>query len=105
MPRVLALALVLLALISPFSSRATPSQVPVAVSHAQVQVAYSYIPMFDTEAGAQRQCPKDAVVWLNTRSGVYHLKGERWYGNTEHGAYVCQKEANLAGYRETRNGQ
>ncbi len=63
------------------------------------------IPMFATESGAQKHCPNDTVVWLNTNSGIYHLKGERWYGRTKHGAYVCEKEADAAGYRETENGQ
>lgn len=61
--------------------------------------------LFATPSGAQRHCPNDTVVWLNTRSGIYHLQGERWYGNTEQGAYVCEREANHAGDRETRNGQ
>ena len=63
------------------------------------------ITMFTTEQAAQKHCPSDVVVWLNTTSGIYHLKGERWHGLTKHGAYVCKKEADAAGYRETRNGQ
>jgi hypothetical protein len=61
--------------------------------------------MFDTEAGAQAHCPRDVVVWLNTNSGVYHEKGMRWYGRTKHGGYVCRREADAAGDRDTRNGQ
>jgi hypothetical protein len=68
-------------------------------------VAYSQIPFFDTEKAAQKHCPADTVVWLNTNSGIYHLKGERWYGRTKYGAYVCKKEADTAGYLETLNGQ
>jgi len=60
---------------------------------------------FDTEAAAQARCPSDTVVWLNTNSGIYHEKGMRWYGRTKYGAYVCRKEANAAGDRDTRNGQ
>ena len=63
------------------------------------------LPMFATQEAAQKHCPKDTVVWLNTNSGIYHLKGERWYGRTRHGAYVCKKEADAAGDRETENGQ
>jgi len=63
------------------------------------------IPMFDTETAAQSHCPSDTVVWLNTKSGIYHEKGMRWYGRTKHGAYVCKKEADAAGFRDTRNGQ
>jgi len=61
--------------------------------------------LFATEAAAQAHCPRDTVVWLNTASGVYHEQGMRWYGHTKHGAYVCKKEADTAGDRDTRNGQ
>ncbi len=60
---------------------------------------------FDTEAATQKHCPRDTVVWLNTKSGIYHESGMRWYGRTKHGAYVCKKEADAAGDRDTRNGQ
>lgn len=30
-------------------------------------------------------CPGDKVVWVNTKSGIYHFKGERWFGNTQQG--------------------
>jgi hypothetical protein len=41
-----------------------------------------------------------AVVWLNTASGIYYHKGDRWYGRTERGAYTCEKEAINAGNRK-----
>lgn len=62
-------------------------------------------PHFQSEQQAQQHCPQDAVVWVNTQTGVYHLKGERWYGVTKSGAYVCRKEADAEGDRVTRNGQ
>ena len=70
-----------------------------------VQVAVAPPAMFQTEDAAQAHCPRDEVVWLNTSSGIYHEKGMRWYGRTKHGAYVCKKEADAAGDRDTRNGQ
>jgi hypothetical protein len=60
---------------------------------------------FPTEQQAQAYCPNDAVVWLNLPTGIYHFKGERWYGATRTGTYVCRKEADKAGDRATRNGQ
>lgn len=84
-------------------------QQPVAGTFSQspivVAAMASDLPLFETEADAQKHCPHDTVVWLNTKSGIYHLKGERWYGNTKYGAYVCKKEADAAGDRETENGQ
>jgi len=62
-------------------------------------------PHFHSEQEAKQHCPNDTVVWVNTKTGVYHLKGERWYGATKDGAYVCRKEADAEGDRMTRNGQ
>jgi hypothetical protein len=63
------------------------------------------VQLFTAESEAQQHCPADTVVWVNTPTGIYHFKGMRWYGATIHGAYVCQKEGDQAGYRATRNGQ
>ena len=74
-------------------------------SQATVVAQASLPPLFDTKSGAQAHCPKDVVVWLNIPSGIYHYKGERWYGLTKHGAYACEKEAIRAGDRASENGQ
>jgi hypothetical protein len=103
MSRALVLAFLIALFAHPFFARA--HQGPASYASVHVQVAYANISMFDTEQAAQKHCPSDTVVWLNTNSGIYHLKGERWYGRTKHGAYVCKKEADAFGYRETRNGQ
>ena len=72
-----------------------------------VALAFSALALekFDTEAQAQRHCPKDVVVWLNLPTMIWHTKGERWYGITKNGAYVCREEAAAEGARESRNGQ
>jgi len=44
-------------------------------------------------------------VWVNTKTGVYHYPGERWYGNTQEGEYMTEKQAQAAGDRPTENGQ
>lgn len=61
--------------------------------------------LFPSEIKAQEHCPGDAVVWLNLPTGIYHFKGERWYGRTKRGAFVCKKEADAAGDRELLNGR
>ncbi len=60
---------------------------------------------YDAPGTAHHACPKDQVVWLNTNSGIYHFVGERWYGRTKDGAYVCRHEADAAGDRATENEQ
>jgi hypothetical protein len=84
-----------------------PTYGPAALTpHGQVVVAQASLPpLFDAESAAQAHCPRDVVVWLNIPSGIYHYKGERWYGRTKHGAYACEKEAIKAGDRASENGQ
>jgi len=67
--------------------------------------AYAMAARFTTEREAQAHCPKDVVVWVNLPTGVYHFKGQRWYGSTKRGAYECRKEADQEGSRPTHNGQ
>ena len=50
-------------------------------------------------------CHGDKLVWVNTKSGVYHFKGERDYGSTKEGKFICQKQADAEGDRPTKNGQ
>ena len=50
-------------------------------------------------------CPGDKLVWVNIRSGVYHFQGERYFGSTKNGKFMCEREADKEGDRPTRNGQ
>jgi len=59
--------------------------------------AYSMAARLTTEREAQANCPKDVFVWVDRPTGVYHFKGQRWYGNTKSGAYECCTEADQAG--------
>lgn len=61
--------------------------------------------LFPTEQQAQQHCPREPVVWLNLPTHVYHYRGQRWYGATKKGAYVCRKDADAMGARPSRNGQ
>ncbi len=74
------------------------------ISFGLASTAYAQA-TFPTEQQAQQHCSNDTVVWLNFPTRIYHFKGERWYGMTKNGAFVCQKEADQAGDRATRNGQ
>ena len=57
---------------------------------------------FSTEAEARARCG-DSVVWVNTKSHVYHLPGTRSYGTTKQGAYMCQADADASGDRASRS--
>jgi hypothetical protein len=98
-----ALAAALLAFVPLLPTLGSASPLP--VTQAAIVAQASLPPLFDTESAAQAHCPKDVVVWLNIPSGIYHYKGERWYGRTKHGDYACEKEAIKAGDRASLNGQ
>jgi hypothetical protein len=34
----------------------------------------------DRPPPASLQCPKDIIVWVNTKTHVYHFPGMTWYG-------------------------
>lgn len=38
-------------------------------------------------------------VWVNEASGVYHCRGDRWYGKTQRGEYMTEAQAKDKGFR------
>ena len=54
---------------------------------------------FAAEAGAKARCPSATVVWVNTKSKIYHFPGTKNYGNTKSGAYMCETDATAVGDR------
>ena len=58
---------------------------------------------YSTETLARVHCPIDTVVWANTRSGIYHFRGDDNYGTTKRGAYMCERDALAGGIRMAKN--
>ncbi len=77
--------------------------VAIAMACAAPLESFAQTPRHDPPAGMT--CPGDRLVWVNTRSGIYHFQGERYFGSTKRGKYICQHDADLEGDRPTRNGQ
>ncbi|MGE5625252.1 MAG: hypothetical protein ACM3ZT_06875 [Bacillota bacterium] len=44
---------------------------------ASPRVDTSAVPQFKTEQAAQRPCPSDTVVWLNSWSRIWHYMGAK----------------------------
>ena len=57
---------------------------------------------FAAETAAKARCPSATVVWVNTKSGIYHFAGTKNYGNTKAGAYMCEADATAAGHRASK---
>jgi len=55
------------------------------------------------DAAAKAHCPTDTVVWVNTKSKIYHFAGTHNYGTTKSGTYMCEAEAKAAGDRAAEN--
>ncbi|HKE23370.1 MAG TPA: hypothetical protein VKB88_13480 [Bryobacteraceae bacterium] len=60
---------------------------------------------FQTERGAQDNCPNDIVVWVDPPSRTYYYRGQGRYGSTKGGAFVCRDDANRAGLRKARGSR
>ena len=58
---------------------------------------------YASEAEAQRQCPLDVVVWLNTPLKTYSFRGSALYGKSRRGSYMCRTAANRAGLQPAKN--
>jgi hypothetical protein len=58
---------------------------------------------FAAEALAKARCPTDTVVWANLNSKIYHFSGNKSYGTTKEGAYMCEKDAMAQGVRAAKN--
>ena len=80
-----------------------------APAQAPAEPPYSSLPTsmsageFASDQQARAHCPTDTVVWVNTRSRVYHFAGTHNYGHTKEGAYMCEADAKAAGDRAAMN--
>jgi hypothetical protein len=48
--------------------------------------------------------PEKGMVWVNTKSGVFHYEGDRWYGKTKEGKFMTEADAVKAGYHASKEG-
>lgn len=93
-----------------------PAPAPIAPAPAPAPAPYKPAPVaprptagatgaggFATEGEARARCPSDTVVWVNTKSGVYHFAGTHNYGTTKQGTYMCEADAKAAHDRAAEN--
>ena len=45
------------------------------------------------------------LVWVNTKTHVYHSQRSRWYGTTKEGKYMTEEEAKTDGNRPARSSE
>jgi hypothetical protein len=61
--------------------------------------AYAQTPSHTPPAGMT--CLGDKLVWVNTRSGVHHFQGERYFGSMKQGKFICERGGCRLAFRET----
>ena len=57
---------------------------------------------YASEAEAKKACADGSVVWVNSRSRIYHAAATRDYGKTRQGFYMCQAQAERSGFRAVK---
>lgn len=85
-------------------SGAIACAVSILVCAGGAQVSAASLTPFRYEAQAQRYCPRDRVVWLDFRKGLYYGKGQKQYGQGFDGSFVCLSEARDSFYRRSLLG-
>ncbi len=76
---------------------AEPAPAPKPAATRMSRAAHTTAGEFASEGEAKGHCPSDTIVWVNNKSHKYHYSGDRYYGTTKHGAYMCAGEAKPAG--------
>jgi len=77
---------------------------PAPAAAARAPAAAPALPAgrFHTDAEAKAHCPTDVVVWATKEGQTYHTHGERLFGKTKLGAFMCKKDAEAAGLHAPR---
>ncbi len=70
---------------------ATPPETPKAAK-----------PTASKAAGEAVTPPAKGMVWVNLKSKVYHVEGDRYYGKTKSGEWMTEDEAIKKGYRKSK---
>jgi hypothetical protein len=87
------------------SATAEPAPAPKPTATRMSRTPHTTAGEFASEGEAKGHCPTDTVVWVNNRSHKYHYSGDRYYGSTKHGAYMCEGEAKAAGDAAAKNSK
>jgi hypothetical protein len=56
-----------------------------------------HLVVFKSEHNARQRCPKDRVIWADTRFHRIYLPGDHHFAHTN-GGFACESEAIALGY-------
>lgn len=75
-----------------------PTMAPPPARLESPTIIISNTPIPGTDITPQVAAARD-LVWVNTKSGIFHRPGSRFYGGTTDGFYSTQARAQASGYR------
>jgi hypothetical protein len=80
-----------------------PSAPPASTAARPATTAPAGANQYATEVQAKLRCGSGTIVWANLDSKIYHFTGNKDYGNTKSGAYMCERDATGQGMRAAKN--
>ncbi len=80
------------------AAKTTTAAASTAPAASTSSTAHMPAGQFSSEGTAKESCGSSPVVWVNKSSKVIHPSGDKYYGKTKSGAYMCQNTAEQAGY-------
>jgi hypothetical protein len=99
---ILALTLSSVAIVPTFAAAAATPAATTAMTAKPKAAATPDPKRYTTEALAAAACPTDTVVWANTKSKIFHLKGTSSYGKGKNGTYMCETDATAEKFKPTK---
>jgi len=88
---------------APSGSATSAAPPPGSASSTHPPSTQTTTPKAPTTSQAPAPGGGPGMVWVNTKSKVYHCPSDRWYGKTKQGEYMSEADAKAKGNKADHN--